>query len=243
MAGNEDFFDENDDFFCKFCCKVIDHSRQGSVDRHKETVTLIQNKKNPKLQKKLQTTYRQKQKNNVTGIESWIRASVSDNLPYKMIKAESFFVKTRAKSYVKAIKLFESDLALGVFMYQLVESIFIECEVQFEMQEESIYEILDGLTETFDRCEKRRFTEKVEKAAISAKTKLSKYLDNSVGVYPSLKFLKDLQFVNPNERLSGLLPQCLTFATFTMIQKTKSNSCKTSGRVTKEEYLNFHLLR
>ena len=48
-------------------------------------------------------------------------------------------------------------------MYQLLESILIECEVHFGMQEESIDEILDGLTETFDRSEKRRFAEKVEK--------------------------------------------------------------------------------
>ena len=38
--------------------------------------------------------------------------------------------------------------------------------------EESTEEILDGLTETIDRSEKRRFPKKVEKAAISAKTKL-----------------------------------------------------------------------
>ena len=57
-------------------------------------------------------------------------------------------------------------------MYQLLESILIECEVQFEMQEELIDEILHGLTETFDGSEKRRFAEKVEKAAISTKTKL-----------------------------------------------------------------------
>ena len=82
--------------------------------------------------------------------------------------------------------------------------------------------------------------------------------------------MKDLQFFDPNECLafdekpalsvpdfdkvpsteftlyrsvSRSFPQCLTFATFTMIQKTKSNSCKTSGRVTKVECLNFHLLR
>ena len=61
-------------------------------------------------------------------------------------------------------------------MYQLLESILIECEVQFGMQEKSIDEILDGQTETFDRSEKRSFAEKVEKAAINAKTKLSKYL-------------------------------------------------------------------
>ena len=48
-----------------------------------------------------------------------------------MIKAEFCFVKTPAKSYVKAIKLFESDLALGVFIYQLLESTLIECDVQF----------------------------------------------------------------------------------------------------------------
>ena len=93
MAGNEDFVEESDEVFCKFSCKVIGHSRQGSVDRHKETVTHIQNKKNPKLQKTLQTAFTIRttaRMSNVTVIESWIRASVSASLPYKMIKAESF---------------------------------------------------------------------------------------------------------------------------------------------------------
>ena len=49
-----------------------------------------------------------------------------------------FFVRARAKSYAKAIKLFESDLALGGFMYRLLERILIEREVQFGVQEESI---------------------------------------------------------------------------------------------------------
>ena len=57
MAGNEDFFEENNELICKFCWKVIDHTRQGSVDRHEETVTHTHNKKNPKLQETLQTAF------------------------------------------------------------------------------------------------------------------------------------------------------------------------------------------
>ena len=97
MAGNEDFFEENDKLFCKFCCKVIDHTRQRSVDRHKENVTHIQNKKNPKLQKTLQaafTTGTTARMDNVTVIESWIRASVSANLPFWTIMIAKHLKRT-----------------------------------------------------------------------------------------------------------------------------------------------------
>ena len=36
-VGNEDFFAEDGKLFCRVCCKVVDHTRQGSLDRHKLT--------------------------------------------------------------------------------------------------------------------------------------------------------------------------------------------------------------
>ena len=91
------------------------------------------------------------------------------------------------------------------------------------MQEESIDEILDGQTETFDRSEKRSFAEKVEKAAINAKTKLSKYFDNSVGVYSSLKLMKDLQIFNPNDSLAFDEKPALSVPDFDKVPSTEFN--------------------
>ena len=37
QKGNNDFYAESGKLFCRVCIKVVDHTRQGSVDCHKAT--------------------------------------------------------------------------------------------------------------------------------------------------------------------------------------------------------------
>ena len=65
MTGNEDFFADGDNLFCRICVKAVDHSRQSSLGRHKDTVLPKTNLKNSTKTKK-QTTLQKKLELNCT---------------------------------------------------------------------------------------------------------------------------------------------------------------------------------
>ena len=116
---------------------------------------------------------------------------------YKKLRIETFFVKALMQRFITAIKIFETDLALGMLIYDYIEQITIESEVQVELFEESLDEIIGQLTETFTRNEKEDIVIKLSEASESAKLKIRKYFDNDSGVYTGRKFLKSIQFFNP----------------------------------------------
>ena len=48
LPGNDDFYAKSGKLFCKLCLKIVDHIRQGSIDRHKETASHIVEKNDSK---------------------------------------------------------------------------------------------------------------------------------------------------------------------------------------------------
>ena len=83
-AGNEDFFAEDEKLFCRICCKVVDHTRQGSLDRHKLSEAHKNNKNRNLKQKTLKTTLSistNVKLENVALINSWVRSCAAANIP------------------------------------------------------------------------------------------------------------------------------------------------------------------
>ncbi len=85
QSKNEDFYEEGGKLYCRPCCKIIDHTRQGSIERHKETQGHLTNKKARKIQKTLNSTLpiaTSARFENVAVIEDWVRASCAANIPF-----------------------------------------------------------------------------------------------------------------------------------------------------------------
>ncbi len=99
--------------------------------------------------------------------------------------------------FITALKVFESDLCPGMLIYEFIERIIIESEVQVELIEESVNEVFRQMTETFCRAEKSKLIDQFKEAAESAKAKVQRYFDDKLGVYPALDFVKAVQFFHP----------------------------------------------
>ena len=78
-AGNEDFFAEDGKLYCRVCCKVVDHTRQGSLSRHKLSETHKKNKNKNFQQKTLAITSNVKLES-AGLITNWVRASAAANI-------------------------------------------------------------------------------------------------------------------------------------------------------------------
>ena len=58
MTGNEDFYEETGKLYCRPCCKIVDHSRQVSIERHKESDGHKRNILKKKKQITLKSTFK-----------------------------------------------------------------------------------------------------------------------------------------------------------------------------------------
>ena len=82
--GNETFYAEGDTLLCRVCCKIIDHSRQSTLDRHKKSDSHVKNKSKGIIQKTLTTTFpvpNQAKLENVILINAWVRTCAATNAP------------------------------------------------------------------------------------------------------------------------------------------------------------------
>ena len=83
-TGNEDFYEENGKLYCRPCCKIVDHSRQGSIERHKESDGHKRNILKKKKQITLKSTFKistSARLHNVACVTSWVKACTSANIP------------------------------------------------------------------------------------------------------------------------------------------------------------------
>ena len=84
MTGNEDFYEETGKLYCRPCCKIVDHLRQGSIERHKESEGHKRNILKKKKQITLKTTFKTSTSarlHNVACVTSWAKACTSANIP------------------------------------------------------------------------------------------------------------------------------------------------------------------
>ena len=87
MPGNQDFsVNARNELECNLCGKVVDHTRQDSVDKHKDTDMHIRNKANPPtmVQQSLFTTMPIKttaRLANAIVVCDWIRSCAAANIP------------------------------------------------------------------------------------------------------------------------------------------------------------------
>ena len=120
---------------------------------------------------------------------------------YKFILAEARFIKNRVNHLIIGLKIFESDLGLGCLTRDYLERLEAELTVQSNMPDDSLEEILDLLTETFTRDEKRRLLEIIQVGTKNALSKFCKYFGES-GCHPALELLRQVQYFNPNRSLT-----------------------------------------
>ena len=120
---------------------------------------------------------------------------------YKFIVWECTFIRTRARPFIDAIRLFESDLPLGCISLPYLENVFFEIVSQKELLADSLTEILDQITETFTSSEQLELIRKISTAALSAESKYLKYFGEN-GCFPGLQYFKDVQFLVPSKSLS-----------------------------------------
>ena len=86
QSGNEDFYADGDILFCRVCSKAIDHSRQGTINRHKASDVHINNKKKlvPKKQTTIITTMNAQttaKLENLALVSDFVRMLTAANLP------------------------------------------------------------------------------------------------------------------------------------------------------------------
>ena len=84
-ARNQDFYSEKGKLFCKFCCKIVDHSRQSSLDKHRQTESHIANKRQPQRQKSITTAFlipNEARLENVKLITDWVKMCAGANIPF-----------------------------------------------------------------------------------------------------------------------------------------------------------------
>ena len=120
---------------------------------------------------------------------------------YKFIVWECTFIRTRARPFIDAIRLFESDLPLGCISLPYLENVFFEIVSQKKLLADSLTEILDQITETFTSSEQLELIRKISTAALSAESKYLKYFGEN-GCFPGLQYFKDVQFLVPSKSLS-----------------------------------------
>ena len=104
QSGNEDFYADGDILFCRVCSKAIDHSRQGTINRHKASDVHINNKK--KLVPKKQTTIIRTMNAQTTAklenlalVSDFVRMLTAANLPLNT--ADKPQVRTFLKSHIR----------------------------------------------------------------------------------------------------------------------------------------------
>ena len=87
QKGNNDFYAESGKLFCRVCIKVVDHTRQGSVDRHKATEMHKRNKVSKLQQKTPTTTFpipTTAKYENITNICYWVKMLAGANIPFNV---------------------------------------------------------------------------------------------------------------------------------------------------------------
>ena len=135
---------------------------------------------------------------NVPSILSELKEIVNNKDIWQQTVMEITFLKPRASLFDNALNIFQSQLGQSIFIYPQIEVLIREVTNLRELNDLTILDHFDD--EFFADLPIRtlqNFVSIVTRAAEEAQMKLLKYFGSSVGVHPSLQFLQNVPFFNP----------------------------------------------
>ena len=116
---------------------------------------------------------------------------------YKFLLCQFKFLVSTASKLLATLVLFEADSGLSFLTYSYVEFLMVTSWKHSNFPYDSVAEICIQMRESFTSAEKSDLCILVENAADAAHLKLDKYFNATDGVYPSLEFLKEVEYFYP----------------------------------------------
>ena len=150
---------------------------------------------------------------------------------YKLLNFQTSFIHLRCQFYIRALEIFESDIGDAFLVQDFLDKIGIEIHSQSQFASESVDEVMENFTVTFDRAEKEKIVQTVRRSAVSAEKKFLKYFDDDTGEHPSKTFLREVRFFYPQASLGfDITPNLTTLPEFSRVPQKELEIYRAKAR-------------
>ena len=121
----------------------------------------------------------------------------------KIRKKHKSHIKNCAKPFIKALKLFESNIGSSCLIYGYLENIMFELVSQKSFIDDSVDEILFLMTQTFTNGESNNFKGKIIESAERDSRKFDKYFNEFNGTHPPSKQFFPINSIFQSTKVAG----------------------------------------